>query len=91
MFDAIASPSLGERPKANSPSNYEILQFRLLGALESGFSSAQGFPDESSSHILYKVLYVNSFYSLYCYHHYDDYILNAVMLYYMQTWSCLSV
>ena len=28
---------------------------------KSGFDSAQGFPYESSPHIVYKILYVNSF------------------------------
>ena len=58
-----------------------------MGALKSGFDSDQGFPHESSSHIVYKVLYVNSFYSLYYYHHYDHCIVNIVILYYMQTRS----
>ena len=36
------------------------------------YDSDQGFPCESSFHIVYKVLYVNSFYSLYFYHLYAD-------------------
>ena len=36
---------------------------------------------------MYKVLYVNSFYSLYYYHHYDHCIVDIAILYYMQTWS----
>ena len=32
--------------------------------LKSGFDSAQDFPYESYSHMVYKVLYVNIFYSL---------------------------
>ena len=33
-----------------------------MGALKSGFDSAQGFSYESSSHMVYKILYyVNSF------------------------------
>ena len=71
---------------ANSRSIYEIFRFRLW-ALKSGFDSNQGFPYESSSHILYKALYVNSFYSLYYHHHYDYCIVNIVILYYMQTWK----
>ena len=45
--------------------------WELMGTLKSGFDSNQGFPHESPSHIVYKVPYVNSFYSLYYYHHYD--------------------
>ena len=42
---------------------------------------------EPSSHIVYKVLYVNSFYSLYYCHHYDHCSVNIAIWYYMQTWS----
>ena len=34
LFDAIASPRFVEKPKPNSPSNYEILQFRLWAPLK---------------------------------------------------------
>ena len=47
----------------------------------------QGFPHQSYSHILCKVLYANSFYSLYCYQHYDHCIANIIILYYMQAWK----
>ena len=56
-----------------------------MGALKSGFGFDQGSSNESSSRIVYKVLYVNSFYNLYYYHHYDHCIVNIVTLYYMQT------
>ena len=73
LVDAIFSTRLGENPKPNSPNIYEIVyfKFRLWAPFKSVFDSGQGFPYESSSHIMYKVLYVNSFYSLYYYHHYD--------------------
>ena len=51
-----------------------------MGALKSGFNTDQGFRHESPSH---KVLYVNRFYSLYHYDHYDLCLINIVILYYM--------
>ena len=50
-----------------------------MGALKSGFDSGQGFPYESSSHMIYKVLYVNNFYSLYFHHHYDHRLVRIVI------------
>ena len=47
----------------NSPSNY--LTIYIMGAHKIGFDSAEGFPSESSSHMVYKILYVNSFYVFY--------------------------
>ena len=44
------------------------------------YDSDQGFPCESSFHIVYKVLYVNSFYSLYFYHLYADLCLFACVI-----------
>ena len=62
-----------------------------MGTLKSGFDSAQGFPYESSSYMVYKVLYVNSFCSFHYYHHYDHCLANIVIFYYMQTWTCISL
>ena len=50
-----------------------------MGPPKSAFDSDQGFSYESSSHIVNKVLYVNSFYSLY--YNYDHCIGNIVTLY----------
>ena len=58
-----------------------------MDAVKSGSDFYEGFPYEPSSHIEYKVLYVNTFYSLYYFHHYDHCIVNIVILYYMQTWK----
>ena len=52
MFDATASPRLGEKPKPNSPSNYKILQFRM-GDLNIGFDSDQSFPRKYCNVALY--------------------------------------
>ena len=46
--------------------------------VKSGFDSDQGLPYESSSHIVYKVLYC---------HRYDHCIVNIVILYYVHTWK----
>ena len=46
------------------PSNYELLQFRKKVLLKRGFDSSQGCQYESSSHIVYRVLYLNIFCSL---------------------------
>ena len=58
-------------PKSNASSNKEILQFRLWALLKSGLDSSQVYPCESSSYMLYKALYVNSFCNFYqfCYHY----------------------
>ena len=58
-----------------------------MGALKSGFDSCQGFPYESSSHMVYKILYVNSFCSFYYYDHCDYCLVNIVILYSMYTWG----
>ena len=63
LFDTIASSRLGEKTKPNSPSNYETLQFRLWVPFKSGFDSDQGLPYRSLFHMVYKVFYVNTFYS----------------------------
>ena len=52
-------------PKPNASSNKEILQFRLWALLKSGLDSSQVYPCESSSYMLYKALYVNSFCNFY--------------------------
>ena len=57
LLDAIDSPRLGEKPNPNSHN----LDY---GAVKSGFDYNQGFPYEPSSHMVWKVLYVNSFYIL---------------------------
>ena len=44
-----------------------------MGTLESDFDSAQGFPYKSSSHMAYKILYVNSFLDIF--HQYDFILL----------------
>ena len=54
-----------------------------MGALKSGFDSTQGFPYESSSHMVIKILYVNSFCSFYYYHDYDYSLVNTVILFIM--------
>ena len=85
LFDAIASTKLEEKPKPNSPSNYDldfILQLRLWaplnvvltqGFFQGFFKIDQGF------------FYGNRFYSLYSYHHDDHCLVNIVLLYYIQT------
>ena len=54
-----------------------------MGALKSGFDSAQGFRYESSSDMVYKVLYVNTFWSFYYCHHYNHCLKHIAILYYM--------
>ena len=80
-------PKAWGEAKAKLPSNYEILQFRLWAPLKAVLILIKVFSHKSSSHILYKVHYVNNFYSLYYYHHYYHCIVNIVILHYMQTWS----
>ena len=51
------------------------------------FDSAQGFPYESSSHMVYKILHVNSFF-VFCFfiiiiHQYDYYLVSISILYSM--------
>ena len=58
-----------------------------MDALKTGLDSDQGFSYESLSHIVFKIFYVNSFYILYYYHHYDHCIANIVILHYMHTWK----
>ena len=70
-------------PKPNSPSKYEILEFRFSALLKIGLNSSQGFPYESSSHTVYKVLYVNRFCSFYCYYYY--------YYYYYYCYQCLVI
>ena len=58
-------------------SNFILIEFYFLCG-----DSAQGFPYESSSCMLYRVLKLNSFYS-FCYYHHDHCLVSIVTLYYM--------
>ena len=53
------------------------------------FDSTQGFPYESSSHMVYKILYVNRFFVFFFFFvpQHDDYLVNISILYSMYTWS----
>ena len=53
-----------------------------MSALKDGFEPYQGFPYESSSHMVDMVLYVDSFYSLCYYYHYDHCLVNIAILHY---------
>ena len=55
-----------------------------MGALKSDFDSDQDFPDESSSQMVYKVLYADSF-TVYIIIIiiYDQCLVNIVILYHM--------
>ena len=65
-------PKLGEKSKPNSLSNYEILQFRLWAPLKLVLTLIKALLlGHLPTWLVYKVLYVHSFYSLYYYHHYD--------------------
>ena len=54
-----------------------------MGDHKSGFESDQGFPYGSSSHMVYKILYLGSFYSLYYYDHCLVVLFSIAILYYM--------
>ena len=87
LVEAKASKDFGRSQSQTPLANMRTYNLGCGCPLKVVLTLINVFLKKSSSHMVYKVLYIKSFYSLYYCRHYDHCLVNIVILYFMQTWS----